>query len=161
MGNMKKSEFRAALRFARGSCALGILALATSCGSQSYFNKEAAAVKQSATANLDNSAGSNFSALAATPSPSASPSGRIQLSCDDLASCACGPNSIWICHIPPGNPAEAQTLCVGIPGALNGHRVTFDGLPGGHGGDYPGHCQGDATPSPSPTPSPSATSAGV
>jgi hypothetical protein len=75
-----------------------------------------------------------------TASPSPIPS---KLVCNSAASCSCGNNSIYICHVPPGNPAEKHTLCVGLPGALNGHGITFDGKPGGHGGDYPGVCDSD------------------
>lgn len=145
---------------------LAFVILATGCGSQNYFSKEAAKAQQAVTGISQNSTGGALTTMDAAPSgpadvgPSASPSPLIDLSCKDLASCACGPNSIWICHIPPGNPAAAHTICVGIPGALNGHGVTFNGLPGGHGGDYPGHCLGDDT-DPSPSPSPSSTSSGV
>lgn len=48
-----------------------------------------------------------------------------------------------ICHIPPGNPANAHTLCVGnqaVPAHLNNH------------GDYLGPCKAEqACPPPAPT----------
>lgn len=141
------------------------LSLLTACGSQSYFSNEGSNAKQAAALNPQFPTGSNLSTSDAAPSsnpsltpspedvgPSASPSPLLDLTCKDIESCKCGPNSIWICHIPPGNPAEAHTICVGIPGAINGHGVTFDGKPGGHGGDYPGQCLDEAgAPSPTPT----------
>lgn len=44
---------------------------------------------------------------------------------------------ITICHVPPGNPANAHTLVVGGP-AWNGHR--------NHRGDYLGACHGQGDP---------------
>ena len=63
---------------------------------------------------------------------------------------ACAPGSTkktTICHIPPGNPANAHTLCIGnaaVPAHLNNH------------GDYLGACE-DERPC---TPPPSTGSAG-
>jgi hypothetical protein len=57
---------------------------------------------------------------------------------------ACDPGNqkkTTICHIPPGNPANAHTLCIGnaaVPAHLNNH------------GDYLGACQNE-TPCPPPT----------
>jgi hypothetical protein len=57
---------------------------------------------------------------------------------------ACNPGDqkkTTICHIPPGNPANAHTLCIGnaaVPAHLNNH------------GDYLGACQNE-TPCPPPT----------
>lgn len=49
---------------------------------------------------------------------------------------------VKICHVPEGNPAAKHTLCVGLKGAINGHRVNFDSnAVGGHGGDYSGACK--------------------
>ncbi len=49
---------------------------------------------------------------------------------------------VRICHIPQGNPAAKQTICVAIPGAVEGHGVYLDGSKvGGHGGDYVGECK--------------------
>jgi hypothetical protein len=53
---------------------------------------------------------------------------------------------ITICHVPPGNPANAHTLTVGGP-AWNGHR--------NHKGDYMGPCAGGpdgGVPPPPPPP---------
>ena len=57
---------------------------------------------------------------------------------------------ITLCHVPPGNPANAHTITVGGP-AWNGHR--------NHKGDYLGPCQGaggpdGGTPPPPPPPPP-------
>ncbi len=30
---------------------------------------------------------------------------------------------ILICHIPPGNPKAAHSICVAVPGAINGHGI--------------------------------------
>jgi len=44
---------------------------------------------------------------------------------------------ITICHVPPGNPANAHTIVVGAP-AWNGHRH--------HRGDHLGACEGQGEP---------------
>ena len=61
-----------------------------------------------------------------------------------------GNGKITLCHVPPGNPANAHTITVGGP-AWNGHR--------NHKGDYLGPCQGaggpdGGTPPPPPPPPP-------
>jgi hypothetical protein len=61
-----------------------------------------------------------------------------------------GDGKITLCHVPPGNPANAHTITVGGP-AWNGHR--------NHKGDYLGPCQGaggpdGGTPPPPPPPPP-------
>jgi hypothetical protein len=62
------------------------------------------------------------------------------------ASAGNGQGQITICHVPPGNPANAHTLVVGGP-AWNGHRH--------HRGDYLGACQGQDGPDGGPdTPPP-------
>jgi hypothetical protein len=43
----------------------------------------------------------------------------------------------WICHVPPGNPDNAQTLAVNINGWLNGHKA---GKGNSHNSDYLGPC---------------------
>jgi hypothetical protein len=68
---------------------------------------------------------------------------------------------VLICHVPPGNPARAHTLCISVNGATHGHGVLMptgaDSTvtraavgankssatvgEGGHGGDYAGPCQ--------------------
>ena len=66
-----------------------------------------------------------------------------------------GQNKITICHLPPGNPSNGQTISIPVaqwegPG---GHST------GGHGGDYGGECQ-NPTVTPIPTTlSPTPTSA--
>jgi hypothetical protein len=64
---------------------------------------------------------------------------------------ACDPSEtkkVTICHIPPGNPANAHTLCVGSP-ALDAHLAH---------GDAQGPCAcpqaGDPAPDPDPAPGP-------
>ncbi len=41
---------------------------------------------------------------------------------------------VTICHVPPGNPANAHTLVVSVQGWENGHQR--------HRGDYLGACRG-------------------
>jgi hypothetical protein len=41
------------------------------------------------------------------------------------------PKKVLICHIPPGNPANAHTICVAVP-AVEAHQ--------GHHGDTDGAC---------------------
>jgi len=63
---------------------------------------------------------------------------------------ACDPGSVkktTICHIPPGNPANAHTICVGnaaVPAHVNNH------------GDSIGACKTE-TPCPPPPPPPTGT----
>jgi len=51
----------------------------------------------------------------------------------------CGNNNqkVVICHVPPGNTGNPQTICIS-PNALNPHLSTLWDL---HGGDYCGPCQ--------------------
>ena len=63
---------------------------------------------------------------------------------------ASGDGKLTLCHVPPGNPANAHTITVGGP-AWQGHR--------NHKGDYLGPCQGaggpdGGTPPPPPPPPP-------
>jgi hypothetical protein len=53
---------------------------------------------------------------------------------------ACRGNKVLICHIPPGNPARAHTICVGSP-AVDPHVRLH--------GDLVGPC--DSEPDPPPT----------
>lgn len=55
---------------------------------------------------------------------------------------------VTICHVPPGNPANAHAITIGAP-AVPAHLANHDG-------DAIGPCP-RPTPSPSPTPTPSAT----
>ena len=50
---------------------------------------------------------------------------------------------VTICHVPPGNPANAHTITIGAP-AVPAHLAN-------HPGDAIGPCP---TPTPSPTPTP-------
>lgn len=64
---------------------------------------------------------------------------------------ACDPQDVkktTICHIPPGNPANAHTICVGNP-AVSHHIKNH--------GDYVGACQNET---PCPPPSSSGGSSG-
>jgi hypothetical protein len=56
----------------------------------------------------------------------------------------CPPNQVEICHRPPGNPSNEQTLCVG-PNAAEMHFAN-------HPGDTSGCCPGDQTPPCPPSP---------
>ena len=54
---------------------------------------------------------------------------------------------VTICHVPPGNPANAHTITIGAP-AVPAHLKN-------HPGDSVGPCPAPApTPTPTPTPSP-------
>jgi len=50
-----------------------------------------------------------------------------------------------ICHVPPGNPANAHTICVGKP-AVEPHQT--------HHGDALGACQAEPNPPPDEPPPP-------
>ena len=54
---------------------------------------------------------------------------------------------VTICHVPPGNPANAHTITIGAP-AVPAHLANHDG-------DAVGPCP-EPTPTPSPTPTPGA-----
>ena len=61
-----------------------------------------------------------------------------------------GPDhKIDICHVPPGNPANAQTINVDRSSWNNGHSPH-----NAHSLDYIGACRVDPTPPPPPTPAP-------
>jgi len=73
-------------------------------------------------------------------------------STNDDCSPAPGSHKVTICHIPPGNPANAHTIDVGAP-AVSAHLAH---------GDYCGPCRGsgggpnpgDGNPGPTPDPNP-------
>jgi hypothetical protein len=46
------------------------------------------------------------------------------------------PEKVTICHVPPGNPANAHTLVVSVSGWENGHSH--------HKGDHLGPCEGES-----------------
>jgi hypothetical protein len=77
------------------------------------------------------------------PSPSGNPpGGNDPASYPCPASYHCGNTEkgcMLICHVPPGNPAAAQTQCLPTPAAVNGHNV-FGAASKKHA-DYPGACQ--------------------
>lgn len=50
-----------------------------------------------------------------------------------------GGSRFAICHIPPGNPSNAHTICVGSQSAVDAHLT--------HHGDTEGPCEGSPTPS--------------
>lgn len=56
---------------------------------------------------------------------------------DVTATCSNGGTKIEICHVPPGNPGNAQTICVG-PAAGEAHLVGSSA--GGHDNCYLGPC---------------------
>lgn len=49
-------------------------------------------------------------------------------------------SKVLVCHIPPGNPANAHSICISLAGALNGHGVPLDGTIGPVSGDKLGLC---------------------
>lgn len=53
---------------------------------------------------------------------------------------SCGGNKVIICHFPPGNHLNPQTICVDSHAAMNGHRVPMNGSAGPLG-DYLGACR--------------------
>jgi hypothetical protein len=57
----------------------------------------------------------------------------------------CNGKKVLICHIPPGNPANAHTICVGEP-AVEPHQT--------HHGDTLGECVVEPTPPPEDPPPP-------
>jgi hypothetical protein len=63
-----------------------------------------------------------------------------------LAACA-EPNTkkVLVCHVPPGNPAAAHTICIAAKGAVNGHGLDLNEPKkrGGHGGDRLGACEAE------------------
>lgn len=63
----------------------------------------------------------------------------------------CPPTKVLICHIPPGNPANAHTICVGKP-AERAH-VAHHGDGVGACGSTPGDEPEDPPPPPPPAPS--------
>lgn len=57
----------------------------------------------------------------------------------------CMGKKVLICHIPPGNPANAHTICVGAP-AVEPHQT--------HHGDTLGACATEPNPPPDEPPPP-------
>jgi hypothetical protein len=67
----------------------------------------------------------------------------------------CAAPKVLICHIPPGNPANAHSICVGAPAVAPHQRLHHDtlgacggtsgGTGGGGGGTGGGAAGGDAT----------------
>jgi len=68
--------------------------------------------------------------------------GCLQLSTDSregaIDSAACNGNKVEMCHVPPGNPDNAHTICIGAA-AVDAHV--------GHG-DHPGSCDEGDDPEP-------------
>jgi hypothetical protein len=64
---------------------------------------------------------------------------------DGSVSAQAAREKVTICHVPPGNPANAHTITIGAP-AVPAHLAN-------HPGDAIGPCPAP-TPSPSPTPTP-------
>jgi hypothetical protein len=63
---------------------------------------------------------------------------------DDIRACEPGnAKKTTICHVPPGNPANAHTLCIGNP-AVSPHLHHHD--------DYVGPCKAEIPCTPPPTP---------
>jgi hypothetical protein len=46
-----------------------------------------------------------------------------------------------LCHIPPGKPSQAKTMCLPVPAAINGHNIFRDASK--QHADYPGACAGE------------------
>lgn len=60
---------------------------------------------------------------------------------DDLVSqYGCGGKKISICHVPPGNPGNAHTICIAVQGAVNGHDLDLATCTSSVG-DYCGPCK--------------------
>ncbi|MBS1964048.1 MAG: hypothetical protein JST04_17680 [Bdellovibrionales bacterium] len=53
---------------------------------------------------------------------------------------------VLVCHVPPGNPAAAHTICISVNGAVHGHDVPLDGSISPVSGDYIGECMAPAAP---------------
>ncbi len=54
--------------------------------------------------------------------------------------CGAKMKKVLVCHVPPGNPANAHTICISLNGAENGHGVPIDGSVGRISGDKLGAC---------------------
>jgi hypothetical protein len=50
---------------------------------------------------------------------------------------------ILICHVPYGNPKAAHSICVAVPGAVNGHGIDVTTCTSPVG-DYCGACRPDS-----------------
>lgn len=49
-------------------------------------------------------------------------------------------DKIRVCHVPPGNPDAAHTICISVQGWENGHKDSHQGA-GDESGDYLGACK--------------------
>lgn len=90
-------------------------------------------------------------------SPSSAPESESVAAIEDAslpAEFRCGQDGrkVLICHVPPGNPSNAHSICISRQGAVRGHGIQFpkDGVENGelrsHSGDTLGACKGDAQP---------------
>ncbi|HME89943.1 MAG TPA: hypothetical protein VKE49_00860 [Myxococcaceae bacterium] len=80
--------------------------------------------------------------------------GDDSLAADEAASQnASGSDKVTICHIPPGNPANAHTITVGAP-AVRAHLAHGDHLGACAGDVPPGSDGGSPNPNPNPNPGP-------
>ncbi len=68
---------------------------------------------------------------------------------DDNSSAAPGSHKVTLCHIPPGNPANAHTITVGEP-AVRAHLAHGDYLGPCHGSTDDGSDPNGGTPNPNP-----------
>ena len=79
------------------------------------------------------------------PSPTAPAQTAIVDEGDGSVTAQAAQPKVTICHVPPGNPANAHTITIGAP-AVPAHLANHDG-------DAVGPCP-EPTPTPSPTPTP-------
>lgn len=62
----------------------------------------------------------------------------------EYARCGEKMDKVLICHVPPGNPAAAQEICISLQGAIQGHDVPMDGTVSAKSGDRLGPCSSEA-----------------
>jgi hypothetical protein len=105
-------------RFSTAICLFAMAALATACGKTEFSSTDGGLALKSDTESVaDTGAGDAEGEL-------------LQDGVDNpqlLDDHACGRNKVLICHVPPGNPGNSQTLCISenaIPAHLAHQAVT-------------------------------------